>query len=32
MYKHDPVLFVLSFVAIVEPLSFYFDSIFFGKS
>ena len=32
MYKHDPVLFVLPFVAILEPLSFYFDSIFFGFS
>lgn len=32
MYKHDPVLFVLSFVAMLEPLSFYFDSIFVGFS
>ena len=30
MHKHDAVLFVLSFVAILEPLSLYFDSIFFG--
>lgn len=32
MYQHYPVLFVLSFAAILEPLSFYFDSIFFGFS
>lgn len=32
MYKHYPFLFVWSFVAILQPLLFYFDSVFFGFS